>query len=163
MLWGVGVVSLAVAAIVAYLLVTRFARLALDQPNARSLHERPVPRTGGLAVLAGIAASAALFATGLWLPLCLALALAVVSLLDDLRSMPTLLRLGAHLVAAGFLAWFVLSPINPIALVVIVLAVGWITNLYNFMDGSDGLAGGMAVIGFGAYAIAASLTGDLPL
>ena len=29
------------------------------------------------------------------------------------------------------------------------------TNLYNFMDGADGLAGGMAVIGFGAYALAA--------
>jgi UDP-N-acetylmuramyl pentapeptide phosphotransferase/UDP-N-acetylglucosamine-1-phosphate transferase len=35
----------------------------------------------------------------------------------------------------------------------------WITNLYNFMDGADGVAGGMAVIGFSAYAIAAWLAG----
>ncbi|MBK9954574.1 MAG: hypothetical protein IPP18_05395 [Rhodocyclaceae bacterium] len=35
------------------------------------------------------------------------------------------------------------------------LALAWMTNLYNFMDGTDGLAGGMAVIGFGAYGLAA--------
>ncbi len=34
------------------------------------------------------------------------------------------------------------------------------TNLYNFMDGSDGLAGGMALFGFGFYAAAAWLAGD---
>jgi UDP-N-acetylmuramyl pentapeptide phosphotransferase/UDP-N-acetylglucosamine-1-phosphate transferase len=42
-----------------------------------------------------------------------------------------------------------------VEMVVLVVAVAWITNLYNFMDGSDGLAGGMAMIGFGAYAVAA--------
>jgi UDP-N-acetylmuramyl pentapeptide phosphotransferase/UDP-N-acetylglucosamine-1-phosphate transferase len=39
------------------------------------------------------------------------------------------------------------------------LAIAWMTNLYNFMDGSDGLAGGMSAIGFGAYAIAAWQSG----
>ncbi len=39
------------------------------------------------------------------------------------------------------------------------LAVVWMTNLYNFMDGADGLAGGMAAIGFGALALAALLGG----
>jgi len=42
-----------------------------------------------------------------------------------------------------------------VEMALLILAVGWITNLYNFMDGSDGLAGGMSVIGFGAYALAA--------
>jgi UDP-N-acetylmuramyl pentapeptide phosphotransferase/UDP-N-acetylglucosamine-1-phosphate transferase len=46
---------------------------------------------------------------------------------------------------------------------VLTLALAWITNLYNFMDGSDGLAGGMSVIGFGAYAAAAQLGGDAAL
>ena len=49
---------------------------------------------------------------------------------------------------------------HPIALALLALAVAWITNLYNFMDGSDGLAGGMSVAGFGAYSIAAWLAGD---
>ncbi|MDR8038874.1 glycosyl transferase, partial [Burkholderia cenocepacia] len=34
-------------------------------------------------------------------------------------------------------------------------AMVWLTNLYNFMDGADGLAGGMALFGFGGYAVAA--------
>jgi len=163
MLWGMGLVSFFAAAVLAHLLATRFAGFALDRPNARSLHERPVPRTGGLAVLGGVGLAAAALVTGLWLPLGLAAALAVVSLADDLRGVPTVARLAAHLAAAGFLAWFVLSPMHPLELALITLAIAWLTNLYNFMDGSDGLAGGMALIGFGAYAIAASLVGHVPL
>jgi UDP-N-acetylmuramyl pentapeptide phosphotransferase/UDP-N-acetylglucosamine-1-phosphate transferase len=41
-----------------------------------------------------------------------------------------------------------------------VFATAWMINLYNFMDGMDGLAGGMAVIGFGSYGIAALAGGD---
>ena len=40
-----------------------------------------------------------------------------------------------------------------------VLVVVWMINLYNFMDGMDGFAGGMAVIGFGALAMQGWLTG----
>jgi UDP-N-acetylmuramyl pentapeptide phosphotransferase/UDP-N-acetylglucosamine-1-phosphate transferase len=36
-----------------------------------------------------------------------------------------------------------------------IMALAWMTNLFNFMDGADGLAGGMAAIGFGAFACAA--------
>src|SRR5262245_31658377 len=147
MLAGVAAVSFVVALAGAQLLLAPFARFALDQPNARSLHEQPVPRTGGLALLAGVCVSTVAFATGLWLPLGLALALAVVSLVDDLRHLPTLARLLAHLAAAGFFAWYVLSPMNPLVLLAIVLALGWLTNLYNFMDGSDGMAGWVAVSG----------------
>jgi UDP-N-acetylmuramyl pentapeptide phosphotransferase/UDP-N-acetylglucosamine-1-phosphate transferase len=50
-----------------------------------------------------------------------------------------------------------------IEMAVLVLAVAWITDLYNFMDGSDGLAGGMATIGFAAYALAAWLSGEAAL
>ena len=46
MLWGSVLLSFIVAAALAWLLATRFARFALDEPNARSLHERPVPRSG---------------------------------------------------------------------------------------------------------------------
>jgi UDP-N-acetylmuramyl pentapeptide phosphotransferase/UDP-N-acetylglucosamine-1-phosphate transferase len=44
-----------------------------------------------------------------------------------------------------------------------VLAIVWATNLYNFMDGADGLAGGMGLIGFAAYAWAAAQAGRLEL
>jgi UDP-N-acetylmuramyl pentapeptide phosphotransferase/UDP-N-acetylglucosamine-1-phosphate transferase len=130
---------------------------ALDRPNERSLHERPVPRTGGLAVLGGLAVSSALYPAGPWAPLGLALALAAISLADDVRGLPMTLRLLAHLAAAGFLVRHELGSAHPGVLVVLALGIAWITNLYNFMDGSDGLAGGMAVVGFAAYALAASL------
>jgi UDP-N-acetylmuramyl pentapeptide phosphotransferase/UDP-N-acetylglucosamine-1-phosphate transferase len=163
MLGGAGVASFVVAFIVARVLLARFGRFALDAPNERSLHSKPVPRSGGIALLAGAGSALAFGAAGLWLPMALAAALAALSLLDDLRGMPTALRLGAHLAAAGVLVWYLLAPMHPAAMIVLAIAVAWITNLYNFMDGSDGLAGGMALIGFGAYALAAALAGDLPL
>jgi UDP-N-acetylmuramyl pentapeptide phosphotransferase/UDP-N-acetylglucosamine-1-phosphate transferase len=145
------------------LLLARFADFALDQPNQRSLHERPVPRTGGIAVLAGAIVSLLFGAMGLWLPVLLAVALGVLSFVDDLHSLPTSWRLSAHIVAALIVVWYVLSPMYAFEIALLVLAVGWITNLYNFMDGSDGLAGGMSVIGFATYALAAGLDGDMPM
>jgi UDP-N-acetylmuramyl pentapeptide phosphotransferase/UDP-N-acetylglucosamine-1-phosphate transferase len=53
------------------------------------------------------------------------------------------------------------SPIWLAALLVV--ATVWSINAYNFMDGSDGMAGGMAVIGFGCYALQAWLAGHAPL
>jgi UDP-N-acetylmuramyl pentapeptide phosphotransferase/UDP-N-acetylglucosamine-1-phosphate transferase len=136
-----------------------FGRYALDRPNERSLHAKPVPRTGGIAVLAGALAAFAFGAESLWLPLALAGALAAVSLIDDLRPLPAGVRLAAHLAAAiGFVAAAFHSGFMEMA--ALALAVAWITNLYNFMDGADGIAGGMSLIGFGAYAVAAALDGD---
>ena len=145
------------------LLLSRFGALALDRPNDRSLHDRPVPRTGGIAVLAGGAVALAFGVGSLWLPITLAAVLAVLSFADDTLGLPTPARLAAHLAAAGVLVWYVLSPMHPAALVLLALAVAWTANLYNFMDGSDGLAGGMTVIGFGAYAFAAHVAGAAAL
>ena len=158
MLWA-AVLSFALAFGAIRVLLARFARLALDRPNERSLHERPVPRTGGIALLLGASAALGLGAAELWLPFALAFGLAACSFLDDLRGMPTALRLLAHFAAAGGFAWHLLSPMHPAALAALVLAAVWITNLYNFMDGADGVAGGMALIGFGAYAAAAEAAG----
>ncbi len=163
MLGGLAVLSFAVTFAVLRLLLTKFGRLALDRPNERSLHEQPVPRTGGIALLVGALTSLGFGGGALWLPIGLAVALAFVSFADDLRGLPTAMRLIAHFAAAGVLVWYVLSPMHPLELAILCVAVAWITNLYNFMDGSDGLAGGMALIGFGAYAIAAGVAGHAPL
>jgi UDP-N-acetylmuramyl pentapeptide phosphotransferase/UDP-N-acetylglucosamine-1-phosphate transferase len=163
MLWGLGVLSFVVALVSVRLLAGRFAALALDEPNARSLHEQPVPRTGGIAVLAGISVSFAFLPSDYWLPLVLALLLGAVSLIDDLRGMPTGVRLAAHLAAAAVLVGHTLGLENIVGIALLAIAVAWVTNLYNFMDGSDGLAGGMALIGFGAYALAALLAGNTDL
>jgi UDP-N-acetylmuramyl pentapeptide phosphotransferase/UDP-N-acetylglucosamine-1-phosphate transferase len=155
------VVSAAACALLLWLML-RFAarRLPLDHPNDRSLHARPVPRVGGVAILAALALVAAASLVPFDLALALAFTLGAVSFVDDLHRLPTGIRFAAHIAAAAALCWYILSPMQPLELALIVLGVAWITNLYNFMDGSDGLAGGMAIAGFGAYTIAATLAGD---
>jgi UDP-N-acetylmuramyl pentapeptide phosphotransferase/UDP-N-acetylglucosamine-1-phosphate transferase len=149
------------AAALALLLRGGAGRLVLDLPNERSLHPRPVPRGGGLGILAGVLGGWALCQDAVaWEVVALALLLAGVSYADDLRSLPARWRLAAHLSAAGLLCLlFAASFPSPLWLPFAWLAVAWMTNLYNFMDGADGLAGGMAVFGFGAYAAAAGWAG----
>jgi UDP-N-acetylmuramyl pentapeptide phosphotransferase/UDP-N-acetylglucosamine-1-phosphate transferase len=160
MLGASALVSFVVAFAVVRLLLTRLGAFALDEPNARSLHVKPVPRTGGIAVLAGVAAALGIIGVRFWLPLLLALMLAAISFYDDVHGLQRRARFAAHFAAAGVLVWYVLSPMHPIEMLLLVLAVVWITNLYNFMDGADGVAGGMALIGFSAYAAAAWLAGQ---
>lgn len=146
------------------LLILRFrARLPQAQPNARSLHDQPVPRVGGVALWAGflpvaIATPSAVPGGGAWLAAWAAVA--VVSLVDDVRSVRAAIRLAVHAIAAAIAAIAVLVPASASATTWLVAAgaaglIVWSANLYNFMDGSDGLAAAMAVLGFGAYGIAA--------
>lgn len=130
--------------------------LPVDHPNERSLHERPTPRIGGLGLFPGAVIGG--FATGVgdgYVQLLLAFAslLFLISIFDDWRSLPIALRFGAHLLAAGFFA-MALAGASPLALLGAV-AIGWMTNLFNFMDGANGLAGGMAAIGFAVLGLAA--------
>jgi len=145
-------------------LLQRGKSLPMDHPNERSLHVTPTPRIGGLGIMAGVGVAAVWLAgVGLLqavLPAVLAaFALAAVSVLDDVWGLPVALRFLAHFVAA--VACLLALGLTGWALLAGTLTVVWMTNLYNFMDGSDGLAGGMAAIGFGALALAAML-GDAP-
>ena len=151
------------AATVAWLARGNVAQLALDEPNARSLHLAPTPRSGGLGLLLGIAAAWLVVAPRLPWTFWLALALViVVSLVDDLRGLHAGVRMGAHLLAAGLATMALLSTdAPPWQTTALILGIGWMCNLYNFMDGSDGLAGGMALFGFLAYAIAAWFAGSM--
>jgi UDP-N-acetylmuramyl pentapeptide phosphotransferase/UDP-N-acetylglucosamine-1-phosphate transferase len=157
-----GAIALAMAAAIAStvilraLLATGLAwRLATDIPNDRSLHTLPTPRVGGWGIMpVGVIALLAL-APGLWLIGVAAAGLAAISQIDDRRGLPARVRFSAHLVAVVALIavypadapWWLLAGVG--------FMMVWLTNLYNFMDGADGLAGGMAVFGFGAYAVAA--------
>jgi len=131
-------------------------RIALDLPNDRSLHAAPVPRVGGL-VLVVVAAAVLWFAAPTLRAMVSAGAVVMlVSAWDDRRGLPVVVRLGAHLAVALFITYSLLSAPPVWLFVVAALALTWGMNLYNFMDGSDGLAGGMAVIGFGAMGAAAA-------
>jgi len=156
--------AIALAAM-AMLMRSRWAQRLADHPNERSLHTHATPRLGVIAMMAGILPVAAALAPGLDVAWATALGLALVSFADDLRSLPVFVRLGAHFAAAA-LAISILAPAALGSLVLaagLVLAIAWMTNLYNFMDGADGLAGGMTLIGFAAYALAAWRAGDAAL
>ena len=145
-------------------LMLRFGRVGpIDQPNHRSLHQVAVPRSGGIGILAGIAVGllAAPPSVALWVALG---ALVLISLLDDFRPLPARVRFLVQVGAASLATWTLAPAQWGIAgQLLAVLAIVWMTNLYNFMDGANGLAGGMAVFGFAAYALAATAAGQTDL
>lgn len=179
------VAALAVLVAIGSAIMTRWlcsapALAPLDQPNDRSLHSRPTPRTGGLAILAGVAlgvtiaeasgwvgvsfwktADPARARTWLWV-FGVTLVIAAVSFWDDRRNLHPAVRFCLHGMAATGVVWgggvavtAVSLPLagelslNDLAGPLTVLGLMWMANLYNFMDGMDGFAGGMTVLGFG--------------
>lgn len=150
----------------------------LDYPNPRSLHSRPTPRTGGVAIVAviytvGAVGLAVIGGDLLLVPLGMAgLVLAVVAFIDDRTKLSVGLRIAVHLaVAVGLvIAGYRLSVINfpgggwmPaswLEMMLTVVFIVWMINLYNFMDGMDGFAGGMGVVGFGTLGLLGWWHGD---
>ena len=126
----------------------------IDVPNDRSLHHKPVPKVGGVAIVGVAGIVAALFApSDYWPLLFIAGMLMAVSAWDDVRNLPAGLRLATHSIAA--VALVVLHPATSWLIIgLAVITIVWMINLYNFMDGADGLAGGMTVLGFGMLGFA---------
>jgi UDP-N-acetylmuramyl pentapeptide phosphotransferase/UDP-N-acetylglucosamine-1-phosphate transferase len=89
--------------------------------------------------------------------------LALLSYLDDRAGLPIALRLVGQLVAAVLFVVLRLDVLGIVWGVGAVLWITWCTNLYNFMDGADGVAGGMALFGFSTYGLAAAFAGDQSL
>ena len=166
-----------VAFLVALVLVPALVRFAigrdlLDVPNARSSHEVPTPRLGGLAVIAGVWAAAPFVEGGLILLVAATLA-GLVGMLDDLVDLRFWIKaLGQAAVALAFLL-AVPPPIVenmgflwPLALLFGTVWIVAVVNAYNFMDGIDGIAGGTAILNTlflfalaGAYGGLATLAG----
>jgi Fuc2NAc and GlcNAc transferase len=140
----------------------------LDIPNDRSSHTQPTPRGGGLAiVLISFIGWVLLYAAGeLDAALLLALlpggmAIAAVGFVDDRRSVLPIVRFAVHAVSAA-VAVYILQGLGPIqwggeavslgvaGALLAVIGIVWSINLFNFMDGIDGLAGGQAAFMGGA-------------
>ena len=184
LLLGLGAFAVA---LVTWLLVAVVIRLApalglMDRPNSRSSHTRLTPRGGGLGFVVTVAVALLVaVVTGVAGPesgaiegwhVGLALIVAGVSFSDDLRSLPSVLRLVMHLGVAMAAAWslggFPSVLLPGIAVVAVpawlsaVLTVVWIvglTNVYNFMDGIDGIAGAQGVVAGAAWAVLGVQTG----
>ena len=156
----------AAAAVVSALLtglIRQYARRTrlLDVPNVRSSHQAPTPRGGGLAIV--IVTALALGILGLSgalerhsaLALAGALPVAGAGWLDDRHGLGAGTRAAVQVACASWtLLWLGTAgsagsleaglPAGAVGLAVGVLGIVWLSNLYNFMDGIDGIAGGQA-------------------
>ncbi|WP_439888861.1 MraY family glycosyltransferase [Pseudomonas sp. MBLB4123] len=134
------------------------ARSLMDIPNARSSHSVPTPRGGGVAIVLAFLAALPVLAWANLLPWAVMWGLlgagggvAVIGFLDDHGHIPARWRLLGHF-AAAIWALFWLGGLPPLTIFGMSFDLGWLghmlaavylvwlLNLYNFMDGIDGIA-----------------------
>ena len=137
-------------------LVRQFAlsKNIIDTPNERSSHTIPTPRGGGLAIVLSFYLSlVVIFALGELKPdifygiLGLA-SIAIIGFIDDHDHIPARYRLIVHFAAAGWACyWLGIIPWGAESDFLFYVLIGitlfylvWLLNLYNFMDGIDGIA-----------------------
>ncbi len=161
----------------------------MDAPKARSSHQIPIPKGGGIGILA-------IFFVGsiwwripwtIWIPACV---LSLVSLLGDYREISFKIRLALQVCSAGIFSGSIFFGKSTselpagLAILLFVFGVLFITataNYYNFMDGINGIAGLTGIIAFSflglfglfegkdtawvalAFGVAAACLGFLPL
>ena len=129
----------------------------VDIPTERKIHVQPTPRLGGVAVYAGFVGSVLMnsilpdWMTAIVLAGSLLL---LVGVIDDIHELPASVKLVAQLVAAGIviasgkaLTLFPSGGVGEAANVLLTLLwIVGITNAFNFFDGMDGLATGLAIL-----------------
>lgn len=161
---GMGAFVLTLLATAAYLPIARRLQF-IDAPNHRSAHVAKTPSSGGLAIVFAVALSFLTAHVLDWgfreratqLVLCMLLLLCGLGAWDDRRALSVYLRLLAFFAVSIVV---VVSSVNVVSYApwvgpLLILALAWLLNLYNFMDGIDGLAalqavvvaGGMLVVG----------------
>jgi len=149
----------------------------VDEPNQRSSHQQAKPRGGGIAIVAAVAAGIGILAqTGAALPDGIgalgaaALVLALISWADDVRGLSPLARFVPQVLCVATVLYVV--PLSPPAFIdalpiwlqygLLALAWLWFVNLYNFMDGIDGITGiETLVITLGITILALLVGGEL--
>ena len=155
--WAIGACLLTFGG--SLLVATYGARVGLvDAPNGRGSHTEATPRAGGLGI--SIAGTMAVVACGLsvaaWLPIA---SIGFLGLVDDRWHVEPRLRLAVQCLLAGLSTlWLLRRTSLPVVIlvavaIVFVLVLVGTTNVYNFMDGSNGMAGLMGVVMFGTLAV----------
>lgn len=155
-------ITLLIAPLILSLVLSKFiifwlGRRLLDIPNNRSSHTVPTPRGGGAAIVAATlitllgSYSLGLSSTSTLYLLIPGLVMALVGISDDLISLNIRIRLLIQLITACIAIGFVIHNTEEINLINLALAAAailgivWLTNLYNFMDGINGLAALQAI------------------
>lgn len=139
-----------------------------DVPNDRSSHSVPTPKGGGIGIFANFILAAIAFSSLGWIAQQWTLSLVVggtfvfgIGLLDDISPLKPKFRLIVHLMAALWIMIFITQSLNGNYVIDIgvtklhgmflcglfsLLFIGWVVNLYNFMDGTDGQAGSVGLV-----------------
>jgi Fuc2NAc and GlcNAc transferase len=155
------VLSMGVSYFVAHIVLKRAARWKLVQaPNHRSSHETPTPNGGGLGIVVAVSLATAWLAWrgehSLWFLLIFSFPLVIAGVLDDVREISAKWRFLVQIsVVAGVLMtlgnlpplsiWGEVSLHGWLLLGFLFLVGAWWINLFNFMDGTDGIAGTQAI------------------
>ena len=172
---GLILASTAVAFIVAttFMLALRPVALAIgliDKPGGRKLHQGNIPITGGIAMFLGILAGASILPVQGNVALSIFLAstvLATIGVVDDRFHILPLARLFSQIVAvllmffgAGLSLADIGDPFGTgllttgsFSLIITMLVIVTMINAYNFIDGADGLAGSLSLIGLLSVAV----------
>ena len=160
-----------------------------DTPNERSSHRKPIPKGGGIVVIGAVLIAFVFIFNSrgdTYLPLIIAtLFLALISWIDDLKDLPAGLRLTAQFISSTFVL-LMMSPSEPyfhgiiptwFELIIIAFIWVWFINVFNFMDGIDGItavetisigsglfliiliSGGQSEVGLSGLVLAASALG----
>jgi Fuc2NAc and GlcNAc transferase len=126
----------------------------LDRPNQRSSHIDPTPHGGGVPLLLAFAVGFVLMGPWpeiyIWL-VSAAMLLMAIGVVDDLRGLSVVVRFAVYILLAMTSAMLILSslalsPSYLLLLAGITFAILWALNLYNFMDGTDGIAATQCVL-----------------
>lgn len=156
------IISLGIAIATTPLLILALRRWRLiDMPNHRSSHAGPVPRGGGIAiavaVLVGVAATAD--STRPLVSLVIgAVVLGATGFADDRWSLPAPPRLVIQLMTSVVIAGLMLGRLSPWVVIAAVVMAGYV-NMFNFMDGINGISGSQAAIAGAFLALVADHVG----
>jgi UDP-N-acetylmuramyl pentapeptide phosphotransferase/UDP-N-acetylglucosamine-1-phosphate transferase len=137
-------------------------RRIIDHPNERSSHSAPTPRGGGVAIVivvlaAGIVAAFQANLTHSLIYLVCGAVIAYLGWRDDLHSLSPRVRFSvqglvalASVLGMGYfksvtIPLFGQLPLGAVGFIITLLWIIGLTNAYNFMDGIDGIAGGVAL------------------
>lgn len=147
---------------------------ATDQPNARKAHVKIMPRLGGLAIVIGVSVGMVIMRPAIpELPFIIlgGLTITLVGVLDDMYTIRPIVKLGGQIIAASFVLFsglvieFISLPIvgtihlGPLSIIVTLFWIIGVTNAINLIDGLDGLAAGISVIGLTSMLVISLIDG----
>jgi UDP-GlcNAc:undecaprenyl-phosphate GlcNAc-1-phosphate transferase len=155
------IIPFSISTLLTNLLIRWSPRLGLvDLPSARKVHSQPTPRGGGLAIFAAVLVGSLCLGSALerndWIFLALGAVIALLGLIDDLRSLSWQLRLSVQalvaIIAVSILPLQIPWIGSPFAVLWIVAAI----NAFNMLDNMDGLSAGVAYVAAAASALVES-------